>query len=140
VSAATTDELQALLADSLERERQLGRAYRLQMQSAGSTHLRHTWEAGWALKRAHEEVLTGLLASAGRPLAASDTTTPATLPSAREMLSWAYEQERSLTLQYRDASRLAERPETATVLLRFDDEQQRLLDRMRATYRDYSAA
>ncbi|HET8761533.1 MAG TPA: hypothetical protein VFN94_10710 [Nitrospiria bacterium] len=139
VSEAITDELLALLTDSLERERQLGRADRLQVQTAASTHLRQTWEAGWALKRAHEEALTRLLASAVHP-AAPDVTPPATLPSPREMLSWAYDQERLLALQYRDSARLAGHPETEKVLARLEDEQQRILDRVRVTYRDYSAA
>lgn len=139
VSEAITDELLALLTDSVERERQLGRAYRMQVQSAVSTHLRQTWEAGWALKRAHEEALTRLLASTVRP-AAPDVTAPATPPSPREMLSWAYDQERLLALQYRDSVRLADHPETEKVLARLEDEQQRILERVRATYRDYSTA
>lgn len=132
-------DLRALVSDSLERERQLGRVYRLQLRTESSPHLRRTWESGSTLKRAHDEVLTPLLAS-GEPSAGSMHPAPSSLPSAREALSWAYDQERFLALRYQDAARLTHDQHTQSLLARLEHEQRGLLDRVRATYRDYSTS
>ncbi len=139
MSDALGGELRALVSDSLERERQLGRVYRLRMQTESSPHLRQVWEDGWTLKQAHDEALTPLLAS-GDHSADSTHAAPSTIPSAREALSWAYDQERVLVLWYQDAARLAEDPQTRRVLVRLEAEQRGRLDRVRAIYRDYSTS
>ena len=139
MSDVLSGELRALVLDSLEQERQLGRVYRLHMQAASSPRLRQSWEDGWTLKRAHDEALTPLLAS-GDHSADSTHAAPSTIPTAREALSWAYDQERVLALRYQDGARLAQDPQTHRLLARLEDEQRGRLDRVRATYRDYSTS
>jgi hypothetical protein len=139
----TTDsisgELRALVSDCIERERQLARVYRLQMQAASSPRFRKLWNDGWALKQTHDDALTGLLAS-GEPSTDSSHVAPPPTPSPREALSWAYDQERRLALTYQDAVRLAHDPQTRRLLVRLQEGQRDWLDRVRATYRDYSTS
>jgi hypothetical protein len=61
-------------------------------------------------------------------------------PLPREVLSWLYDQERFLAAGYRECAHLAADPDTQRVLDRLAGEQQRLVERVRETYRDYSAA
>jgi hypothetical protein len=139
VTEAMSAELRAILSNSLERERQLGRVYRLQMQAVASPRLRPVWEAGWTLKRAHEETLLPLVSSSDRS-AAHETGVSPTMPSAREVLSWAYDQERFLAVQYREGVRLADDQDAQKALVRLEDDQRRFFDRIRVAYRDYSTA
>jgi hypothetical protein len=137
-SDAADADLSGALADSLARERALGRTYRLQMQSAWSPRVRRLWEDGWAVKRGHDEALVKLLSvNGGAP--ASEASPPAA-PSPREVLSWVYDQERILVLRYREYARRAVDPEARRLLDRLVNEQTRLIQRLRETYRDYSAA
>ncbi|MFZ5874786.1 MAG: hypothetical protein ACOYXU_00125 [Nitrospirota bacterium] len=137
--APLSGELRALVSDSLERERQLARVYRVHMQAASSARLRRLWDEGWTLKRAHDDVLTPVLA-AGGPSADSAHAAPSSPPSPREALSWAYDQERRLELQYQDAVRLAQDEQTHRLLARLEEGQRGWIDRVRATYRDYSTS
>jgi hypothetical protein len=132
-------ELRALVSDSLERERQLARVYRLHMQAASSPRLRKFWDEGYTLKQAHNDALTASLAS-GEPSADSSHVAPPATPSPREALSWAYDLERRLALKYEDAIRLAQDPQTHRLLVRLEEGQRDWLDRVRATYRDYSTS
>jgi hypothetical protein len=132
-------ELRALVSDSLDRERQLARVYRLNLQSASSPRFRTLWDDGWTLKQAHNDALTTLLA-AGQPSVDSSHPAPTAPPSPREALSWAYDQERRLALKYEDAIRLAQDPQTQRLLVRLEEGQRDWLDRVRATYRDYSTS
>jgi hypothetical protein len=132
-------ELLALVSDSLDRERHLARVYRLNMQAASSPRFRKLWDDGWTLKQAHSEALTTLLASGG-PAADSSHAAPASMPSPREALSWAYSHERRLALKYEDAIRLASDPKTQRLLVRLKDGQRDWVERVRATYRDYSTS
>ncbi len=143
MSAATevaSGDPAAALADSLARERALGRTYRQQMQTAWSPRVRRLWEEGWAVKRRHEEALGRLLAGNGGTPSSEAPEPPLSAPSSREVLSWAYEQEHLLALQYREYARRAVDPERQRVLDRLVNEQERLVERVRETYRDYSAA
>lgn len=130
------DELTAALADARERERALGRLYRQQMLRAWSPRVRRLWEEGWAVKRNHDDALTRVLAPGAEPSAAASV--PPGEPVPREVLSRVYEQEQSLALRYRESARLARDPDTLRLLVGLADEQDRLLTRVRATYRDYS--
>ncbi|MFZ5862644.1 MAG: hypothetical protein ACOYXR_07390 [Nitrospirota bacterium] len=136
---ALSPALRELVSDSLECERQLGRVYRLHMLEATGPRVRRSWEEGVTLKQAHAAALTPLLVSGDR-VSESAHAAPAPIPPAREALSWAYDQERRLELQYREGARLAEDPSTHAVLIRLEADQRQWLDRIRATYRDYSAA
>jgi rubrerythrin len=137
---AADNNLSASLEDSLARERALGRTYRQQMQTAWSPRVRRLWEEGWAVKRRHEEVLARILASDGGTPGSEASVPPLSVPSPREVLSWAYDQERLLALRYRDNARHAVDPETRSVFDRLADEQARVTERVRETYRDYSTA
>lgn len=132
------DDVAVALTDTLARERHLGRVYRQQTDAAWSPRVRRLWEEGWAVKRGHDEALTRLLVAAGGARAA-DETAPAPLPARREVLSWLYEQERVLALRYLDFARDAD-SDAHRVFSRLADEQERLLARVRQTYRDYSTA
>lgn len=139
VTDVMRDDLAAAFADSLERERQLGRTYRQEMQAAWNARVRRLWEEGWAVKRGHEDALLRLLGAIGNA-STEDANAPRSTPSAREVLSWLYDQERFLALRYREGARLVPDSETQRVLDQLADQQQRLVERIRETYRDYSAS
>jgi rubrerythrin len=139
VAEGMREEVVAALADSLARERQLARVYRQQTEGTWSPRVRRLWEEGLTVKRGHHDALTRLLTSGGGTPSAEAAAQTAT-PLPREVLSWVYEQERLLALRYRDAARHALDPDTERTIGRLADEQDQLLERVRATYRDYSAA
>lgn len=141
VAEGMQEEVAATLADSLARERQLGRVYRQQTEGTWSPRVRRLWEEGLMVKRGHHDALVGLLVAGGGAQGPEVTTpVPALTPSPREVLSWVYEQERVLALRYQDLARSAFDPDTQRTLSRLADAQGRLLERVRETYRDYSAA
>jgi hypothetical protein len=133
------DNLAPAFAESLERERQLGRTYRQELQAAWSPRVRRLWEEGWTIKRGHEEALIRLLGAIGKART-EDAKAPAPTPSAREVLSWLYGEERSLAIAYREFASMATDADTQRTLNRLADEQRRLVERVRDTYRDYSVA
>lgn len=137
--ATVSDALISTLTQCLEYERQLGLLYRKQLQAAWGPRVRRLWEAGWALKRSHDDALVRLLTRIGGA-APAEVSAPLASPTPRELLSSLYERERSLALWYQEAVRLTADPDSQSVLDRLADEQQQFLDRVRSTYRDYSAA
>ncbi len=139
VADARGEDLAAALADARDRERALGRLYRQQLLAAWSPRVRRLWEEGWAATQRHDHALTGVLASRSDAPAAVAASPPVE-PSPREVLSWVYVQEQLLGLRYRELVRLAVEPGTHRVLTDLAEEQDRLLARVRETYRDYSAA
>jgi len=135
---ALANDVVLILEQGLERERRLGQTYRQEMQVAWGARVRKLWEEGWALKRAHEDELGRLLRATGDvPTGVSAAPPP---PSRREVLSWLYEQERLLAGRYRDCVPLIPQTDTQHLVQRLAEEQKRLAERLRETYRDYSAA
>lgn len=139
VTELMPDDLASALTESLERERQLGLTYRQAMQAAWSPRVRRLWEEGWAVKRGHEDALIGLLGAIGSAPPTDASATRSTV-AAREVLSWLYEQEKFLAVRYHEGARFALAPDVQRLLDRLADEQRRLVERIRDTYRDYSAA
>jgi len=139
VADVMPNDLAAALTGTLERERLLGRTYRQEMQAAWSPRVRRLWEEGWAVKRAHEDALIRLLGTIGNAPTGDVAATRST-PAARELLSWLYDQEKFLAVRYRESARFALDPEVQRLLDRLAEEQRRLVERIRDTYRDYSAA
>lgn len=137
---AATDELGTEVADSLARERALALTYRRQMDTAWSPRVRRLWEEGWMIKRGHDDALARVLADqAAAP--SSETSQPSpSAASPREVLSWLYDQERVLVQRYREYARRAVDADAQRLFIRLADEQRRLIERVRDTYRDYSAS
>jgi rubrerythrin len=137
---AATDELAAAVADSLARERALGRTYRQQMDTAWSPRVRRLWEEGWMIKRGHADALVRVLADHAAAPSSEPPQPSLSAPSPREVLSWLYDQERLLVQRYREYARRAVDADAQRVFNRLADEQRRLIERVRETYRDYSAS
>jgi rubrerythrin len=137
---AATDELAAAVADSLARERALGRTYRQQMDTAWSPRVRRLWEEGWMIKRGHADALVRVLADHAAATSSEPPQPSLSAPSPREVLSWLYDQERLLVQRYREYARRAVDADAQRVFNRLADEQRRLIERVRETYRDYSAS
>lgn len=137
---AATDELGTGVADSLARERALGHTYRQQMDSAWSPRVRRLWEEGWMMKRGHADALVRVLADRAA-VPSSETPQPSlSAPTPREVLSWLYDQERLLVQRYLEYARRAVDADAQRVFNRLADDQRRLIERVRDTYRDYSAS
>jgi rubrerythrin len=129
----------AALAEDLERERRLIRAYRMHLPDAGSPRVRRLFERGLEIKRRHEAELDRLLsAHGGAPVAEGPVDSSG--PGPREVLTWHAEQERLLALRYRDHLRLAADPDVRLVLERCAADQAEYAALLKSVYRDFSAA
>jgi hypothetical protein len=137
---AASHELAAAVAESLARERALARTYRQQMDAAWSPRVRRLWEEGWMIKRGHDDALVRVLANHAAALSSETTQPSLSAPSPREVLSWLYDQERLLVQRYREYARRAIDADAERLFNRLADEQGRLIERVRDTYRDYSAS
>lgn len=139
VASTASSALAAALAEDLERERRLIRAYRTHLPAVGSPRARRLFERGLEIKRRHEAELDRLLsAHGGAPVAEG----PADLsgPGPREVLTWHAEQESVLALRYRDHLRLADDPAVRLVLERCAADQAEHVALLKSLYRDFSAA
>jgi len=137
--AAPSSPARAALAEDLERERRLIRAYRMHLPAVGSPRMRRLFERGLEIKRRHEAELDRLLSAHG---SAPVPEGPADLsgPGPREVLTWHAEQERILALRYRDHLRLADDPDARLVLERCAADQAEYVALLKSAYRDFSAA